>query len=68
MNLYRNYIIQSQVYIRIFLYMYTCNHILYILQPSLVFTNLFTNTLICLSLACLIVNFKDKLDLDSFAK
>ena len=53
----------------LFLYMHTYEYIiLYMLKSILILTNLFTNTLLRLSLAHLIVKLKFGLGFDSFAK
>ena len=50
--------------------MYTCKQIiiLYILNSCLILIGLFTNILIYLSLACLIIEPKPKLQINSFVK
>ncbi len=53
----------------LFLYMHTYEYIiLYMLKSILILTNLFTNTLLRLSLAHLIVKLKFELGFDLFAK
>ena len=82
MTYLQTYTIQSQVYISIFLGKYTYkNIILYIVKSSLrfmffkklkkkslKFMSLFINTLLCLSLTCLIIAPKFGLKFDLFTK
>ena len=44
------------------------NIILYIVKSNLVFSSLFTNTILCFNLAYLIVEYKVRLKLDLFTK
>ena len=55
----QNYTLQYEVYIIIFIYMYTYKHIiLYTLKSSFILTSLLMNTLLNLNLICLVVELK----------
>ena len=55
----QNYTLQYDVYIIIFIYMYTYKHIiLYTLKSSFILTSLLMNTLLNLNLICLVVELK----------
>lgn len=55
----QNYTLQYEVYIIIFIYMYTYKHIiLYTLKSSFILMSLLMNTLLNLNLICLVVELK----------
>lgn len=55
----QNYTLQYEVYIIIFIYMYTYKHIiLYTLKSSFILTSLLMNTLLNLNLICLVIELK----------
>ena len=55
----QNYTLQYEVYIIIFIHMYTYKHIiLYTLKSSFILTSLLMNTLLNLNLICLVVELK----------
>ena len=55
----QNYTLQYEVYIIIFIYMYTYKHIiLYTLKSSFILTSLLMNSLLNLNLICLVVELK----------
>ena len=67
-NLY-NPVFSLYKHIFIHVLIYTYKHIItYILKSNFIITSLLTNTLLCLSLTCLMLQPKVRLKLDSFAK